>query len=80
MEIDYLLLKASYSYIHAPGKESKRTDDEPRGFARGLEPEKILGATKEPGELYLLIKWEGCDQLDLVTAKEANINIPQVSF
>ena len=38
------------------------------------------GATQEPGELYLLIKWQGCGQPDLVTAKEANINIPQVSF
>ena len=26
------------------------------GFKRGLTAEKILGATNEPGELYLLVK------------------------
>ena len=26
------------------------------GFARGLTAEKIIGATQEPGELYLVVK------------------------
>jgi len=37
-----------------------------------LAPEKIIGATNEPGELFFLIKWK------LVAAKEANVKIPQV--
>lgn len=37
--------------------EEKPKQARKRGFARGLEPEKILGATDAAGDLMFLIKW-----------------------
>jgi chromobox protein 5 len=56
-------------------KKSKRAND--FGYGRGLEIEKILGATDVYGELMFLIKWQLTDKPELVPARIANVKSPQ---
>merc|ERR1711915_401052 len=57
-------------------EKEKKKERQPK-FFKDIKPEKILGVTTDPGELYFYIKWEG-DKAEpgLVKAKEAYQKIP----
>ena len=59
-----------------PGQ--KRRAPPPRGFARGLTPEKVIGATPDLGELFLLVKVSTADFSHLTLKPKPDMK-PQMS-
>ncbi|CAH1109834.1 unnamed protein product [Psylliodes chrysocephalus] len=53
-------------------------DNRARGFDRGLDPDKIVGATDASGELMFLMMWKNCKQADLVPANQVNARCPEI--
>ncbi|XP_067618786.1 chromobox protein homolog 3 [Eurosta solidaginis] len=49
----------------------------PRGYERGLAMEQIVGATDETGDVSYLIKWQFCDEFDLVAGAEVREKNPE---
>lgn len=59
-------------------KKMSEDTNKVHGFKRALEPDKIIGVADLTGELMFLMQWKGTDEIDLVSAKEANALCPQV--
>lgn len=49
----------------------------PRGYERGLPIEQIVGATDTKGDIFYLVKWQFCDEFDLVPGSDLKQKNPE---
>lgn len=59
------------------GKNRLAEIQKPRGYDRGLQMQGIVGATDYTGTLMYLVRWENCDEYDLLPSEEVNEKNPQ---
>ena len=50
-------IKKNGTDLKVEEEQSEHEDNEPIGFERGLEPEEIMGATEQDGQILFLMKW-----------------------
>ena len=55
--VDIEDIKKNGTDLKVEEEQSEHEDNEPIGFERGLEPEEILGATEQDGQILFLMKW-----------------------
>lgn len=48
------------------------------GFARGLKPKKVVGVTREAGQLFYSVEWAGQKEAELVAGRVAREKCPQL--
>ncbi|XP_022231618.1 chromobox protein homolog 3 [Drosophila obscura] len=67
-------------------KSKKRGEKKPkceeilkaRGYERGLDLAEIMGATDVSGEIKYLVRWQYCDEFDLVSGSQVSEKDPQM--
>lgn len=58
--------------------EKKPNATKDYGFARNLEPLKVMGASINTGELLFLMQWKGANAIEWVSSKDARQKCPQL--